>query len=129
MKFRILLLTCFMAIGALWANARNTSTGTTADTKKDVNGTVFSNITRKPLSNVSITAYSSTKKEKAITTDESGTFYFDDLKPGIYKFVFEKEGFKKVTKEKMIHTDETFQLNIEMVEKEDFEFVPGTFHF
>ena len=27
---------------------------------------------------------------------------FDELKPGVYKFVFEKAGFKKVTKDKVV---------------------------
>jgi len=70
------------------------------------------------------------KKEKAITTDEDGNYAFDDLKPGTYKFVFEKLGYKKVVKEKIIiKTDESFQMNIEMIQNNDFDLVPTPFHF
>ena len=63
-------------------------------------------------------------------TDEDGGFAFDELKPGTYKFIFEKAGFKKITKEKVvIKTDEAFQLNIEMIESNDFEIMPSPFHF
>ena len=37
---------------------------------------------------------------------------------------------KKVTKEKIIiKTDDGFQLNIEMAEEKDFDFMPGAFNF
>ena len=79
---------------------------------------------------MTITAYSVSKKEKTVQTDEAGNYSFDELKPGIYKFVFEKAGFKKVTKEKVIvKTDETFQLNIEMAGSGDLEMMPSPFHF
>jgi len=46
----------------------------------------------------------------------------------VYKFVFEKTGFKKVTKEKVvIKTDETFQMQIEMVEMGDYDILPSPF--
>ena len=61
-------------------------------------------------------------------TDEEGSFAFDELKPGTYKFVFEKAGYKKITKEKVvIKTDEAFQMNIEMIENIDFEIMPSPF--
>ena len=63
-------------------------------------------------------------------TDDEGGFAFDELKPGTYKFVFEKAGFKKITKEKVvIKTDEAFQMNIEMIENSDFEIMPSPFYF
>jgi hypothetical protein len=44
--------------------------------------------------------------------------------------VFEKDGYKKVTKEKVsIKTDETFQLRIEMIEAEDFNLMPSPLYF
>ncbi len=65
-----------------------------------------------------------------MVTDEDGNFAFDELKPGTYKFIFEKAGFKKVTKEKVVvKTDEAFQLNIEMIESNDFDLMPSPFHF
>ena len=55
-----------------------------------------------------------------------GGFSFDELRPGIYKFVFEKSGFRKVTKEKVvIKTDEAFQMNIEMIENSDYDIMPS----
>ena len=64
-----------------------------------------------------------------VLTDDEGGFAFDELKPGTYKFVFEKAGFKKVTKEKVVvKTDEAFQLNIEMIES-SFDLMPSPFHF
>ena len=63
-------------------------------------------------------------------TNEDGNFSFDELKAGTYKFIFEKTGFKKITKEKVvIKTDEAFQLNIEMAESSDFDIMPSPFHF
>ena len=96
----------------------------------EVNGMILDSDHKKPLKDVTITAYSSSKKEKTVQTDEDGTFSFDELKSGTYKFVFEKVGFKKVTKEKVvIKTDETFQLNIEMIENKDLDLAPSPFHF
>ena len=69
------------------------------------------------------------RKEKVEITDDDGGFSFDELKPGIYKFVFEKAGFRKITKEKVvIKTDEAFQLNIEMIENSDYDIMPSPFH-
>ena len=82
------------------------------------------------MKDVSITAILSSKKEKIVLTDEDGTFNFDELKPGTYKFIFEKAGYKKITKEKvLIKTDEAFQMNIEMIESNDFDIVPSPFSF
>jgi hypothetical protein len=131
MKPKILLL----AIGLLGFAVANANTGPDPDPEKDkkkideVNGVILSD-SKKPIKDVSITAYSATRKEKAIMTDESGNYSFDELKPGVYKFVFEKAGYKKVTKDKIVvKTDETFQLNIEMIPNADFELRPSPFHF
>lgn len=77
-----------------------------------------------------VTAYLISKKEKTVLTGEDGTYAFDELKPGTYKFVFEKAGFKKVTKEKVVvRTDEAFQLNIEMIAEPGFDLLPSPLHF
>ncbi|MCX6316534.1 MAG: carboxypeptidase-like regulatory domain-containing protein [Bacteroidetes bacterium] len=97
--------------------------------KDELNGKVLDGETKKPLKDVTVTAYLISKKEKFEITDEDGGFAFDDLKPGTYKFVFEKAGFRKVTKDKVvIKTDEAFQLNIEMIENPDYEIMPSPFH-
>lgn len=100
------------------------------DKKNEINGTVFHAESKKPLKDVSVTAYLLSKKEQVMKTDDLGTFAFDELKSGIYKFVFEKAGYKKITKEQVIiKTDEAFLLNIEMIESKDFEIMPSPFHF
>ncbi|MEK7224987.1 MAG: carboxypeptidase-like regulatory domain-containing protein [Bacteroidota bacterium] len=127
MKQKILLLSITL-LGFVAAKAHNGGPG---DGKKDeLNGTVIHSETKKPMKDVSITAILSSKKEKIVVTDEDGSFNFDELKPGTYKFIFEKAGYKKVTKEKvLIKTDEAFQMNIEMIETNDFDIVPSPFSF
>lgn len=127
MKPKILLLAIFL-MGFVVANAK---TGDPGNGKKDdLNGTVIHSESKKPLKDVSVTAYLVSKKEKVTVTDEEGNFAFDELKPGTYKFIFEKAGFKRITKEKVvIKSDDAFQLNIEMIESNDFDIMPSPFHF
>lgn len=125
MKPKFLLL----AISLLGFAAAKANAGGPGEGKKDeLNGFVIHSESKKPLKDVSVTAILITKKEKVVMTDEEGSFAFDELKPGTYKFIFEKAGFKKITKEKVvIKTDEAFQLNIEMIESNDFEIMPSPF--
>jgi hypothetical protein len=99
------------------------------DGKKDeLNGIVIHAETKKPIKNVCVTAVLISKKEKTVSTDDAGGYAFDELKPGTYKFIFEKSGYRKITKEKVvIKTDEAFQLNIEMIESPDFDIIPSPF--
>ena len=98
--------------------------------KDDVNGFVIHSESKKPLKDVSVTAYLVSKKEKVAVTDEEGSFAFDELKPGTYKFVFEKAGFKRITREKIvIKSDDSFQLNIEMIESSNIDIMPSPFQF
>jgi 5-hydroxyisourate hydrolase-like protein (transthyretin family) len=98
--------------------------------KDDVNGTVLNGEDKKPIEGVSITAILSSKKEMVVQTDEDGNYVFDELKPGIYKFVFEKTGYKKITKEKVVvKTDEAFLLKVEMLLEEEIDLMPSPFHF
>ena len=130
MKPKIFLLTISLLVFA-FAKA-NTDHDPSNEKNKinEVNGIIFDSDHKKPLKDVTITAYSVSKKEKTVQTDETGSFAFDELKSGTYKFVFEKAGFKKVTKEKVvIKSDETFQLNIEMIGNNDLELMPSPFHF
>ncbi len=129
MKQKLLLLACSL-VGYTAANAGTGDPGDGNGKKEDVLGYVVHADSRKPIKDVSVTAYFVSKKEKVVVTDEDGSFSFDDLKPGTYKFVFEKAGFKKLTKEKVvIRTDEAYQLNIEMIESGDFEIMPSPSHF
>lgn len=98
--------------------------------KNDLAGVILHGESKKPLKDVTVTAYLISKKEKAVQTDEAGNYGFEELKPGTYKFVFEKSGYKRVTKEKVVvKTDEAFQLNIEMIESKDFTIVPSPLLF
>lgn len=67
----------------------------------DVKGVVLNAETKKPLGKVNVILYQDSRKEKTVQTKEDGTFQLDDLKPGTYKVVFEKNGFRKVIKEKL----------------------------
>ena len=97
--------------------------------KDDLSGVVIHSESKKPMKDVSVTAVLVSKKEKIVLTEEDGSFAFDELKPGTYKFIFEKAGFRKITKEKVIiKTDEAFQLNIEMIENSDYEILPSPFN-
>lgn len=130
MKPRVFLLAISLLVFA--AAKASTDPDPRSDKKKvdEVNGIIFDSDHKKPLKDVTITAYSVSKKEKSVQTDEEGNYAFDELKPGVYKFVFEKAGFKKVTKEKVVvKTDETFQMNIEMIGTNDLEMMPSPFHF
>ncbi len=96
----------------------------------EISGSVIDGETGKPIKDVIITAYTSAKKERIGYSNESGKFGFDDLRSGIYKLVFEKSGYKKVVKEKVaIKTDETFLLQIEMIESSGYNFMPSALQF
>ena len=128
MRTKILLLSISLA-GFILARAEG-NPGEENGKKDDVAGTVIHTDSKKPLKDVSVTAYLSSKKEKLALTDEDGFFSFEDLKPGKYKFIFEKPGFKKITKEKVIVTsDDAYQLQVEMIELNDFDIMPSPFHF
>ena len=131
MRIKLLLLTCLAVCLSIMAKA-NTTPGTGEEEAKrtDVAGGVYHNETKKPLGSVTVTAYAGTKKEKSVLTDRDGNFSFDELKPGTYKFVFEKEGFKKITKERTIsRIDEGLQVNVHMEEHSSFDFMPGPSQF
>lgn len=98
--------------------------------KNDLMGIILHGESKKPIKDVTVTAYLVSKKEKAVQTDETGNYGFEELKPGTYKFVFEKSGYKRVTREKVVvKIDESFQLNIEMIESRDFDLVPSPLLF
>ena len=131
MKAKMILLGVGL-LGFVVAKANNDAPdpGTGNGKKDELNGVVTNSDSKKPLRDVTVTAYLVSRKEKMVLTDEEGGFAFDELKPGTYKFVFEKAGYKKVTKEKVVvKTDEAFQLNIEMIENSSYDLMPSPFHF
>ena len=126
MKLKILFFTLVLSATACVAKA-NATPGTGEESKKtDIAGGVIHSETRKPISNVNVVAYVANKKEKVVTTDIHGNYSFSDLKPGTYKLVFEKDGYKKLIRDKVqIRGDEEFQLNVELNEVESFLMMPG----
>jgi hypothetical protein len=115
-------------MGFVAAKASDEVKGPGDGRKDDLNGTVLNGETKKPLKDVTVTAILISKKEKIEYTNEEGDFSFDELKPGTYKFIFEKAGFRKITKEKVvIKTDDAFQMNIEMIENSDYDIMPSPF--
>ncbi|GAB4094510.1 carboxypeptidase-like regulatory domain-containing protein [Flaviaesturariibacter terrae] len=131
MKLRLLLLVGLLA-GTVGARANNGTCGAGEEStrKTDVAGGVFHSDSRKPLSNVTVTAYSNNQKQQVVQTDASGAYTFDDLKPGTYRFVFEKAGFRKVVREKTIQrVDEAAELNVTLEEHSTYDFTPGPAHF
>ena len=131
MKTKLVLL----SIGLLAFGIANASgdpePSTTKGKRDDIVGMVtFQSDAKKGIKDVNVTAYLVTRKEKTVLTGEDGTYAFDELKPGVYKFVFEKAGFRKVTKDKVVvKTDEAFQLNIEMIQDNGFDLMPSPLHF
>ena len=130
MKQRILLLIAICTIGCLQSKASGIEPGNPGKSINEVAGNIIDGDSKKPIGEVTVTAYSANKKEKFVITDEFGRFEFDELKTGVYKLVFEKEGYRKVVREKIsVKTDETFQMRIEMIEADGFDLIPSPFHF
>jgi Carboxypeptidase regulatory-like domain len=130
MKLKILLLFAICTIGCLQSKAADIEPGNPGKSINEVAGNIYDGDSKKALREVTVTAYSANKKEKFVITDEYGRFEFDELKTGIYKLVFEKEGYRKVIREKVsVKTDETFQMRIEMIEADGFDLMPSPFQF
>jgi hypothetical protein len=125
LSLAVMLLGCCCVMAA-----EDPGGGETGKKKEEVAGMVLHAETKKPLKDVSVTAYLSSRKEKFSVTDDDGSFSFEDLKPGKYKFVFEKDGFRKVTREAVVaKTDEPTVIDVEMPEIRDFFLQPSPFHF
>lgn len=133
MKQRLLLLIAIFTLGCIQSKASGidpVSPDPGAGKINEVAGNIVDGESKKPLQNVTVTAYSTTKKEKFVLTDEFGRFEFDELKTGTYKLIFEKEGYRRVIKEKVaIKSDETFQMRIEMIEVVGFDLMSTPFQF
>ena len=93
MKQKLLLL-AFAFVGCSTAKAKSNGDEPGDGKKQDVAGYVFHADSKRPIKDVSVTAYNVSKKEKVVLTDDDGSFSFDELKPGTYKFVFEKSGYR-----------------------------------
>ncbi|HWI92203.1 MAG TPA: carboxypeptidase-like regulatory domain-containing protein [Flavisolibacter sp.] len=128
MKSKLFFLTIALTAAAFTASANSTDPTNGEESKKtDITGGVVNVDTKKPIGNVSVTAYSAAKKEKVVYTDANGNYSFDELRAGTYRLVFEKTGYKKLTKEKvLIRPDEGCQLNVEMDNEDEMQILPGS---
>jgi Carboxypeptidase regulatory-like domain len=126
-KLLLLLIVCLSGSVLTYANTG----GKDKKEDPDMTGMITQFETGKPIKDVNVTAYNVAKKEKVAISDAHGNFSLADLKPGIYKFVFQKEGFQKVVREKIVlKANEDYQLNIEMAEEESiFDLMPSPLHF
>lgn len=133
MRFKLLMLTVFAltATFAAQANITPPNNGEETAKKTDLMGGVYSNDSKKPLGNVTVTAtHLSTKKEKVVLTDAEGNYAFNDLESGLYKFVFNKNGYKKLVKDKVqVRQEEGFQMDIGLTPHSTYDFLPGPFSF
>ncbi|MET0634624.1 MAG: carboxypeptidase-like regulatory domain-containing protein [Chitinophagaceae bacterium] len=126
----ILLLT-FTLLGSGFVHAGSLScTDPGLGGREEVLGLIKESGSKKPITRVNITAYLLSEKQKSVISDENGNYSFDDLKPGTYRLTFEKAGFKKVTKEKvLIRTDEGSHVDVEMEETRPIYLGPNALHF
>lgn len=129
MKNKFLPIFLLMLLTSIFSFANSGEKGKKED--PDMNGLVVEAETGKPLKDVNVTAYNNSKKEKSVTSNASGNFSLMDLKPGIYKFVFQKEGFEKVIREKIVlKLNEGYQLTVQMFQEENvFDIVPVPLQF
>lgn len=95
-----------------------------------ISGAVKQVNTQKPIRDVTIMIIQqNTLKEKIIQSNNLGEFGINDLPPGTYKLVFQKDGYKKVVKDKITVTpNRGIELNIEM-EEVSYDLNPSLFHF
>ena len=130
MKLKVFLFAATFILVSFIAKATDINGPEPTGMKEDIQGSVVNAESKKPLRDVTITVFNSSKKEKTAVSDCDGEYSFNDLKPGVYKFVFEKTGYRKVVKEKVIvKVDEAFQMNIEMIEEQITDVMPSPSNF
>lgn len=125
---RLLLFTLLFSALTFSASANNKPDPGTSGI--DLSGEVTDADNKKPLSNVTISIIShETKEKKQIVTDNYGGFSCSDIKAGFYKLIFQRDGYKKLVKEKVfLKEDSNLGLSIQMMEAEDdFQLIPNIF--
>lgn len=130
MKWTKTILTLLFAGAGFLAQATtNPGEKKTPVEPEDVYGSVVHAGKDKPLKDVIITAFLLSKKEKIAVSNVNGEYGLDNLTPGTYKLVFEKDGYRKVVKDKVIiKPNSGIELNVEM-EYKGYELSPSPFHF
>ena len=93
-------------------------------------GAVRQSGSNRPLRDVTVSVYEDQQlRLKATITDEEGNFGISALKPGTYKIVFQKDGYRKQVREKVVvKTEGGIRLDVEM-EESTYELSPSPFHF
>lgn len=129
MRSKFFPLVVVLLLSSLFCFANSGGKGKKED--PDMIGLVLEAETGKPMKDVNITAYNNSKKERVATSMGNGSFELVDLKPGVYKFVFEKNGFEKVVREKLIlKPGEGYQLTVQMSADENiFDLMPSPLRF
>lgn len=86
-------------------------------------GNVTDAATKKPVSDVTITAiHTVTKTEHTISTDINGNFKIAQLPVGTYKFKFEKDSYKPLEKTNItVKQETTTKVNVEIINYKDEE--------
>ena len=129
MRNKYLPILLLLLLSSIFCFANSGGKGKKED--PDMIGLILEAETGKPMKDVNITAYNNSKRERVVTSSANGSFELVDLKPGIYKFVFEKDGFEKVIREKMIlKPGEGYQLTVQMAADENiFDLMPSPLRF
>jgi hypothetical protein len=129
-KFKFLYATLFfLGIGSACAAKSVAGSIMPVDPEMIYGGVRQANSDR-PIKDVTITViYQQNYSEKTFQTNVHGEFGINDLRPGTYKLVFQKDGYKKVVKDKLlVKTDNPIELQIEM-EETGYDLSPSPFHF
>ena len=124
---KLSLLAVFVG-SAMWASANN-STDPRDEKKGDpsINGYVSDAENKKPVQGVtvSIVTKGGQEKKETLTTDASGNFKTNQLRPGEVTITLEKKGYKTYRKEGvLIKEGVTLKLTMDMEEADD----AGVFH-
>ena len=126
---RLTLTSLFLIIGGVASASEVEPECESKISPETVYGKVFREDSKRPLQNVTVTAILLNKKEKFTVTDTEGEFGIDELKPGTYKIIFEKDGYRRVVRDRVnVKLNEPIELNIEM-EYLNYNLVPSPFHF
>lgn len=122
----LLVMVMFNSVAALAALPRGHSSS-------NLFGTVTDNYDR-PVADVIIKAIPESTPHETVTvlSNRNGSYKMPLLKPGVYLMVYEKDGYKKLVKEKVTVQQDAFvkALNVEIVLLPRFsERGPSVWHF